>query len=269
MIKVYQCGNNWWATTSPRGLTRATDTLLDSMSVMPNVKSLIADKGITYERHYCTVSWCCPSRVNFLTGKAAHNTNVTALENPFGGWPKFVSQGLNKNYLPVWLQEAGIDTYYVGKFMNAFSTENFLSPAPKGWTDFSMLLEPGCYDYMHSIWNEEDQVVRKPDVHTQKITNDKTLQYLDDAAEAKKPFFLMVAPGRTNRSTRSSQHETGLTLTVAPHVEITQSGVVNNPPPLPAQKGQFTDRIAPRRKNFNPDVPRSEQPRNVEMDITY
>ncbi|KAK4508793.1 hypothetical protein PRZ48_002532 [Zasmidium cellare] len=214
---------------------QASDTLLDSMSVMPNVKSLIADKGITYERHYCTVSWCCPSRVNFLTGKAAHNTNVTGLEAPWGGWPKFVNQGLNKNYLPVWLNDAGIDTYYVGKFMNAYTTENFLKPAPKGWTDFSMLLEPGCYDFMHSIWNEGDKVVKKPGIHTQKITNEKTLQYLDDAAEARKPFFLMVAP-------------------VAPHVEITQSGVVNNPPPMPAQKGLFNDRIAPRRKNFNPDV---------------
>lgn len=165
------------------------------MSVMPNVKSLIADQGITYERHYCTVSWCCPSRVNFLTGKAAHNTNVTGLESPWGGWPKFVNQGLNKNYLPVWLSDAGINTYYVGEFMNAYTTENFYAPAPRGWTDFSMLLEPGCYDFTNSIWNEGSKVVKKPGVHTQKITNDKALQYLDDAAESKKPFFLMVAPG--------------------------------------------------------------------------
>ena len=86
------------------------DKLLDSMSVMPNVKSLIGDNGITYDKHYCTVAWCCPSRVNFLTGRAAHNTNVTTLTAPYGGWPKFVTEGLNDNYLPVWINKAGIRT---------------------------------------------------------------------------------------------------------------------------------------------------------------
>ena len=32
-----------------------------------------------------------------------------------GGYPKFVSQGFNDAYLPIWLQEAGYNTYYTGK----------------------------------------------------------------------------------------------------------------------------------------------------------
>lgn len=63
------------------------------MSVMPKVKNLIADKGVTYNKHFCTVAWCCPSRVNFFTGQMAHNTNVTGLWAPYGGWAKFSSQG--------------------------------------------------------------------------------------------------------------------------------------------------------------------------------
>jgi arylsulfatase A-like enzyme len=54
------------------------DMLLDSMQAMPNVNKLIAEEGVFYQKHYCTVAWCCPSRVNFLTGRAAHNTNVTS-----------------------------------------------------------------------------------------------------------------------------------------------------------------------------------------------
>lgn len=51
-----------------------------------------------------------------------------------GGYPKFVDEGLNDNYLPVWLQEAGYATYYVGKLFNAHSILNYFAPFANGWT---------------------------------------------------------------------------------------------------------------------------------------
>lgn len=50
-----------------------------------------------------------------------------------GGYPKFVSEGWNDHYLPVWLQAAGYNTYYAGKLMNGHSTSNYNKPFPKGW----------------------------------------------------------------------------------------------------------------------------------------
>lgn len=50
-----------------------------------------------------------------------------------GGYPKFVAQGLNDNYLPVWLQQAGYATYYTGKLMNAHSVHNWNNPFPNGF----------------------------------------------------------------------------------------------------------------------------------------
>ena len=44
-----------------------------------------------------------------------HNTNVTDVGLPYGGYPKVVSAGWNDNYLPLWMQDAGYNTYYVGK----------------------------------------------------------------------------------------------------------------------------------------------------------
>lgn len=41
-------------------------------------------QGAEYLHHYCTVSLCCPSRVNLWTGRAAHNTNVTDIAPPYG-----------------------------------------------------------------------------------------------------------------------------------------------------------------------------------------
>lgn len=51
-----------------------------------------------------------------------------------GGYPKFVSQGLNDKYLPIWLQDAGYNTYYTGKLFNAHSVNNYGSPHAAGWT---------------------------------------------------------------------------------------------------------------------------------------
>lgn len=86
-------------------------------------------------------------RVNFLTGRAAHNTNVTSGSLPYGGWRKFLDEGLNSKYLPVWIQDAGIRTYYVGKLLNGYKMANVKGPTyPQGFTKSSFLLDPWTYE---------------------------------------------------------------------------------------------------------------------------
>jgi arylsulfatase A-like enzyme len=65
-------------------LTDDQDVQLESLSYQPLVKKHLIDKGLTYRHHFCTVALCCPSRVNLWTGKAAHNTNVTDVNPPYG-----------------------------------------------------------------------------------------------------------------------------------------------------------------------------------------
>jgi arylsulfatase A-like enzyme len=65
-------------------LTDDQDLHLDSLDYMPNVQRLIADEGTVFERHFCTIAVCCPSRVSLMTGKLAHNTNVTDVTPPYG-----------------------------------------------------------------------------------------------------------------------------------------------------------------------------------------
>ena len=216
-------------------MTDDQDMLLDSLSVMPNVKRLIGEQGVTYEKHYCTIAWCCPSRVNFLTGKAAHNTNVTSTGPPYGGWPKFTDQGLNDNYLPVWMNDSDISTYYVGKFMNAYGVHNLAKPDhPKGWTNSSFLLDPWTYNFYHSRWShgETGEIEKHIGEHTTDVTETKSLAMLDQAAQANNQWFMMVAP-------------------VAPHQEIADG--VHAPPAPEGYKDLFLDREAPRRDNFNPE----------------
>lgn len=51
-----------------------------------------------------------------------------------GGYPKFLREGWNENYLPVWLQDAGYNTFYTGKLMNGHSTSTWNAPYANGWT---------------------------------------------------------------------------------------------------------------------------------------
>lgn len=65
-------------------ITDDQDVHLSSLDYMPITMKQLRDVGTTFKKHYCTIALCCPSRVSLLTGKAAHNTNVTDVAPPYG-----------------------------------------------------------------------------------------------------------------------------------------------------------------------------------------
>ncbi len=65
-------------------LTDDQDLEMGSIDYMPLLGKYLRAKGTTYERHYCTTALCCPARASILTGKMAHNHNVTDVVMPFG-----------------------------------------------------------------------------------------------------------------------------------------------------------------------------------------
>lgn len=65
-------------------LTDDQDVHLQSLDYMPLVRKHLIEQGTYFSNHYCTTAVCCPSRVTLWTGKAAHNTNVTDVNPPYG-----------------------------------------------------------------------------------------------------------------------------------------------------------------------------------------
>lgn len=57
-------------------LTDDQDWHMQSLDYMPLLHKHVVQEGTLFDRHYCTVSVCCPSRVNLWTGKAAHNVGI-------------------------------------------------------------------------------------------------------------------------------------------------------------------------------------------------
>ncbi|KAL2292397.1 hypothetical protein FJTKL_09373 [Diaporthe vaccinii] len=224
-------------------LTDDQDVAMDSVSYMPLVQKHLAEKGTTYANHFTTTAICCPSRVSLWTGKQPHNTNVTDVHPPYGGYPKFVSQGLNDNYLPVWLQEAGYNTYYTGKLFNAHTIFNYDSPYPAAWTSTDFLLDPGTYSYLHPIYQaNHDAPVVHHDEHTSDLITSKAQALLDEAITSDKPFFLGVAPIAPHSD-------------ISPHHDSSSLPLMTEPIPAERHAGLFKDVKIPRTDNFNPDSP--------------
>lgn len=65
-------------------MTDDQDLHLDSIEYQKAVQKHFKQEGTWFKKHFCTVALCCPSRVSLLTGKAAHNTNVTDVSAPYG-----------------------------------------------------------------------------------------------------------------------------------------------------------------------------------------
>ncbi|KAH6868869.1 arylsulfatase precursor [Thelonectria olida] len=213
-------------------MTDDQDLHLNSLDYQPIVQKQFVQKGTWFKKHFCTVALCCPSRVSLLTGRAAHNTNVT----------DFIAEGLNENYLPVWLQAAGYNTYYTGKLMNGQTPTTYNKPFAAGWTRSDFLLDPNTY-----IYNNASMVLDRgtPKLHTGKYSTDlianRSVEFLGEAITARKPFFLGITP-------------------IAPHSEtlLTSSGpVFKAPVPADRHRHLFPHAKVPRTPNFNPGVPGS------------
>ncbi|KAI0422218.1 alkaline-phosphatase-like protein [Xylaria grammica] len=227
-------------------LTDDQDVQLDSLRYMPLVKEHLIEKGTSFNKHYCTTAICCPSRVTLWTGKTPHNTNVTDVSPPYGGYPKFVAQGFNENYFPIWLQRSGYNTYYTGKLFNAHTVKNYNSPYPGGFTGSDFLLDPHTYDYLNSTFQRNDEEPRSYEgQYSTDVMAEKAYGFLDDAVRrlGNKPFFLTVAP--------IGPHSNVIIKDASPGED--RSAQFGEPIPAERHRHLFEDVKVPRTENFNPD----------------
>ncbi|KAL8677723.1 MAG: hypothetical protein Q9186_005876 [Xanthomendoza sp. 1 TL-2023] len=174
--------------------------------------------------------------------------------------------GLNDQYLPVWLQQAGYQTYYAGKLFNAHTVDNYDDPYPAAWTGSDFLLDPYTYSYLNSTWQRNhDPPVSHEGAYTTHVLSTKAKGFLKDAVESDEPFFLAIAP-------------------VAPHSNIdVHGGNLLNPrasftvtPPISAERHKhlFTNVKIPRTEHFNPEEPSGANwihrlPRQLDAQVDY
>ena len=183
-------------------ITDDQDLHLGSLETMEVVQREIVGKGTSFSNHWATTAQCCPSRTSILRGQQAHNTNITDVKEPGGNYDKWVAAGLDENYLPHWLGNAGYHTEYMGKLINNLNLANYNKPVPKGWTNIDMLIEPYMYDFQNPLfsWNG-DRPVKYTDWHQLDVMRIKAVNRIKDMASKDKPFFYGIAPTAPRKPT--------------------------------------------------------------------
>ncbi|KIN03345.1 hypothetical protein OIDMADRAFT_51314 [Oidiodendron maius Zn] len=174
------------------------------------------------------------------TGKAAHNTNITDLHPPYGGYPKFIHEGYNKKWLPVWLQNAGYKTYYTGKLMNGHTVENYKDELENLSLDgHDFMIEPGTYQYLNTTFQHNlDKPMSHPGVYATDLLTNRSIDWIDKAAKEEALFFLAINPANLHGNF--------------------DWAIQKYTPPIPAKRHEdaFPGAEVPRNTpSFNPDKP--------------
>jgi N-acetylglucosamine-6-sulfatase len=106
------------------------DQRFDTLWAMPNVRSLLVDRGVTFTNGIVANALCCPSRANILKGAYSHTTRVYAndgVDGPFGG-------GFDdRSTVATWMDGAGYRTAMIGKYFNFYLAHRGAAYVPPGW----------------------------------------------------------------------------------------------------------------------------------------
>jgi N-acetylglucosamine-6-sulfatase len=223
------------------------DQTLAEMDVLPNVRRLIGDQGVTFDDNFDSFSLCCPSRASLLTGQYSHNNGVRGNALPEGGYYKLDST----NTLAVWLQKAGYYTMHVGKYLNGYGTRN-PREIPPGWSDWHGSVDPSTYRYYNYMLNENGQLntyCPRPEAscYQTDVYRDKA-NGLIRARAGQGPWFMWVA--------FLANHSGG------PR-EAGDPANQNTPVPAPRYRDRLKGTPLPQPPNFN-EADVSDKPRTIQ-----
>ncbi len=166
-----------------------------SIKYMPNVKSLLAEQGTTFENAFVTDPLCCPARATFLRGQYSHNHQIVGNKPPYGGFEKFRSLGHEESTMATWLQDEGYGTVFIGKYMNGYAGRH----VPPGWDEWHAI----SGNYLSHDLNENGRIIAYDPqrYHLDDVLAEKATEYLRRTSGvhspwlgSDRPFFMWLGP---------------------------------------------------------------------------
>jgi N-acetylglucosamine-6-sulfatase len=195
------------------------DQRFDDMAALPKTHRLIGEAGVTFTRAFASYPVCCPARATFFTGQYAHNHDVRCLYPDCGGGYSKLNQ---REYLPVWLEDAGYATAHIGKFLNGYGKER-APDIPNGWTEWFGLVDPWTYRmWGYQLFENGERrtygrLLRElPRYYQTDVLSRKAVRFIRRRAGGDAPFFLSVAYLAPHHESGKTQERTGKLVRPAP-----------------------------------------------------
>jgi arylsulfatase A-like enzyme len=121
------------------------DMRVRDLQVMPNVRRLLTDQGMTFSASYAPFPLCCPARAAWVTGQYNHNNGVMGNQSPAHPGPAYSALDAS-NTVATWLRGAGYQTAFVGKYLNGYGLQKPVV-VPPGWVEWHASVGGGNYFY--------------------------------------------------------------------------------------------------------------------------
>jgi len=160
----------------------------------PHIDQLAA-QGMRMTQFYANCTVCSPSRASLLTGRYPDMVGVPGVIRQFedNSWGYLDPTAV---LIPEPLNQRGYHTAIIGKWHLGFEAPN--TPNDRGFDYFKGFLGDMMDDYWTHLrggvnWMRLNQEVIDPEGHATNLFTDWTLEYLEERAGDKQPFFLYLA----------------------------------------------------------------------------
>ena len=160
----------------------------------PHIDQL-AKQGMRMTQFYANSTVCSPSRASLLTGRYPDMVGVPGVIRQFenNSWGYLDPSAV---LIPEPLNRKGYHTAIIGKWHLGFEAPNI--PNDRGFDYFKGFLGDMMDDYWTHLrggvnWMRFNREVIDPEGHATNLFTDWTLEYLEQRAEDKQPFFLYLA----------------------------------------------------------------------------
>jgi N-acetylglucosamine-6-sulfatase len=170
------------------------DMRKDDLKYMPKTRSLLQDKGLTFQNAFVSNALCCPSRATIMRGQYAHNTGVWTNENvagPDAGGQAYRNKGNEKDNVATRLDAAGYRTALIGKYLSGIKNKTFVPP---GWDYWFSIWGGGYFGYDANDQGTIRHFGTKASDYRTDVESRKTRTFIGTSVAHGKPFFAYVAP---------------------------------------------------------------------------
>ena len=155
----------------------------------------MAERGVYFDQAYVTTSLCSPSRASILTGLYAHTHTIVDNQAPNPG---------NLTYFPEYLQEAGYQTAFFGKWHMGDDSDD---PQP-GFHHWESFKGQGVYTGVTLNINGK-HTSYEDTVYTSDLLTEHAVEWMEQL-ESDQPFFVYLSHKAVHSEFKQAARHAGM-----------------------------------------------------------